>query len=254
MASRWARRRSSSPSAATAGPRTRKFLVPDGVREHFAATASASAAARSATGLGRAASKRYRARHPDLADELRCMQDGRPAAGLGCRHPELPGRCQGRRRRAIASGKVLNAIAPKYPVADRRLGRSRALDQDAAHLRGRRRSRGRQPMAAATSISASASMRWAPICNGLAPVEAAAVRLGLPDLQRLHEAGDPPRCADGAAGHPHLHARFDRRRRGRPDASADRAAAWRCAPSRASSRLRPADANEVAEAWRVMLA
>ena len=42
-----------------------------------------------------------------------------------------------------SSGKVLNAIALALPMADRRLGRSRAVDQDAAHIRGRRRSRSR---------------------------------------------------------------------------------------------------------------
>ena len=50
------------------------------------------------------------------------------------------------------------------------------------------------------------------ILNGLSLVEAPAVRLRLPDLQRLRPAGDPAERADGAAGDPHLHPRLDRRR------------------------------------------
>ena len=44
-ASRWVRRRSASPSAATGGRRRPTFLVPDGVREHFAAGIGARGAA-----------------------------------------------------------------------------------------------------------------------------------------------------------------------------------------------------------------
>ena len=64
-------------------------------------------------------------------------------------------------------------------------------------------------------------------------VEIAAVRLGLSDLLGLREAADPPRRDHGTAGRLRLHARFDRGRRRRPDASADRAAGRRCARSRA---------------------
>ncbi len=53
--------------------------------------------------------------------------------------------------------------------------------------------------------------------------------------------------------HLRLHPRLDRRRRGRPDAPAGRAARRRCAPSPGSITLRPADANEVVEAWRVIM-
>ena len=50
------------------------------------------------------------------------------------------------------------------------------------------------------------------------------LRLRLPDLQRLLPPVHPPQRSDGTAGHLHLHARFDRRRRGRPHPPAGRAA------------------------------
>ena len=58
--------------------------------------------------------------------------------------------------------------------------------------------------------------------------------------------------ADGDPGHLHLHARLDRRRRGRPDAPAGRAARLAARHPRPVV-LRPADANEVVEAWRVIM-
>ena len=64
----------------------------------------------------------------------------------------------------------------------------------------------------------------AAIANGLARLEAPAVLVGLPDLLRLRARGDPALGAHGDPGPPHLHARLDRRRRGRADAPAGRAA------------------------------
>ena len=51
-----------------------------------------------------------------------------------------------------------------------------------------------------------------------------------------------------------LHPRFHRRRRGRADAPAGRAARQPARACRACITLRPGDANEVAEAWRVRAA
>ena len=56
------------------------------------------------------------------------------------------------------------------------------------------------------------------------PRRAPRLRQHVPRLLRLHAAGGPPRGDHAAAGHLRLHARLDRRRRGRPDAPADRAA------------------------------
>jgi Transketolase, C-terminal domain/Major Facilitator Superfamily len=64
--------------------------------------------------------------------------------------------------------------------------------------------------------------------------------LAVPDLLGLRADADPPVRDHGAAGDPHLHARLDRRRRGRPDASADRAAGPASARRRGSSTCGPA--------------
>ena len=56
----------------------------------------------------------------------------------------------------------------------------------------------------------------------------------------------------GVSGHLHLHARFDRRRRGRADPSAGRTAGLAAGDARldhAAAR----DANEVVEAWQVIM-
>ena len=80
------------------------------------------------------------------------------------------------------------------------------------------------------------------------------VRRHVPHLLRLHAAGDPPRGAHGPARDLRLHARLDRPRRGRPDAPADRAARGAARDPEPHADLRPADADETAEAWRVALA
>ena len=72
--------------------------------------------------------------------------------------------------------------------------------------------------------SASASTRWARSSTGIARARRLrqAVRLDVPDLQRLHAARGAPLGADAAAGRLGLDARLGRPRRGRPDASAGR--------------------------------
>ena len=100
-----------------------------------------------------------------------------------------------------SSAKVLNAIAQQRALADRRLGRSRALDQDAPDLRRRRRSSRPTTTAAATSISAFASTPWARSstawrCPSCAPI-------GSSFLIFTDYMSRPIRLerADGAAGH-----------------------------------------------------
>ena len=89
----------------------------------------------------------------------------------------------------------------------------------------------------------------AAISNGLVAVEAAAAVVHVPDLLRLRRARDPALLADGAAGDPPLHPRLDRPGRGRPDPPAGGAAGLAAGDPR-PGRDPPADANEVAEAWR----
>ena len=153
------------------------------------------------------------------------LPDAAPPAArrLGQGPADLPGRRQGHgHARLVRQGAQRDR--QERPLADRRRGRPGPVDQDAADVRGGRRLRGRAIPAAATCTSASASTRWAPILNGMALVKVRALRLRLPDLQRLRPAADPAGAHHGDPGHLRLHARLDRRRRGRPDAPADRAA------------------------------
>ena len=74
------------------------------------------------------------------------------------------------------------------------------------------------------------------------------LRRHVPDLQRLHAPRGAPRRAHAGAVDLRLDARLRRARRRRPDAPADRAARDAPRDPRASTVVRPADANEVARA------
>ena len=155
-----------------------------------------------------------------------------PAArGLGQGPADLPRRRQGPGHAATRPGKVLNAIAKNVPWLIGGSADLAPVDQDAADVRRGRRLRGRRTTAAATSTSASASTRWAPILNGMALSKVRPYGSGFLIFSDYGRAADPAGRAHGDPGHLHLHARLDRRRRGRPDAPAGRAARRRCGRS-----------------------
>lgn len=93
-------------------PEDAKFLVPDGVREHFR------------DGMGRRGSslhaawnalfKSYREKHPDLAGQIECMQRRGLPEGWDADLPVFPADAKGIASRD-SSGKVLNAIASRHP-------------------------------------------------------------------------------------------------------------------------------------------
>jgi len=93
-------------------PEDAKFLVPPGVPEHFA------------QGIGARGAKvrhawtdvlaRYRKEHPDLAGSLDCMVGGDLPEGWDRDIPSFPADAKGTATRD-SSGKVLNAIAPRLP-------------------------------------------------------------------------------------------------------------------------------------------
>ena len=93
-------------------PEDAQFLVPGGVREHFSA------------GIGRrghqlrtdwlARFEAYRTAHPDLANRLERMRKGELPDGWDAALPSFPADAKGLASRD-ASAKVLNAIAPHYP-------------------------------------------------------------------------------------------------------------------------------------------
>jgi transketolase len=93
-------------------PEDAQFLVPDGVRDRFQAGVGARGQALRATWLDTMAS--YRAAHPDLAAELQRLQTRELPDGWDEDLPSFPADAKGLATRE-SSAKVLNAIAPNYP-------------------------------------------------------------------------------------------------------------------------------------------
>ncbi len=93
-------------------PEDAKFLVPDGVREHFqAGIGKRGADARSAWTKRMA---EYRAKYPDLAAEIEQMQRRELPAGWDRNLPVFPADAKGIAGRE-ASGKALNVLAQNVP-------------------------------------------------------------------------------------------------------------------------------------------
>ncbi|HEY5131235.1 MAG TPA: transketolase, partial [Bradyrhizobium sp.] len=93
-------------------PEDAKFLVPDGVREHFRAGIGQRGRELRATWLARM--EGYRAEHPDLADQFERMQKRELPDGWDADLPSFPTDSKGLASRD-SSSKVLNAIAAHYP-------------------------------------------------------------------------------------------------------------------------------------------
>jgi transketolase len=93
-------------------PEDAQFLVPDGVREHFAAGIGARGAA--ARSRWTALFESYRAAHPELATEIDQMQRRDLPAGWDRNLPVFPADAKGIAGRE-ASGKVLNVLAQNIP-------------------------------------------------------------------------------------------------------------------------------------------
>ena len=108
-------------------PEDEKFLVPDGVYEHFAAGIGArgSEARRKWTELFAA----YRAEYPDAAAEIELMQRRELPAGWDRNLPVFAADPKGIAGRD-ASGKGAECSCSEHSLASRRLGRSRAVEQD----------------------------------------------------------------------------------------------------------------------------
>ncbi len=93
-------------------PEGAQFLVPDGVREHFAAGVGARGAAARSRWTELFAS--YRAAYPELASEIDQMQRRDLPAGWDRNLPVFPADAKGIAGRD-ASGKVLNVLAQSIP-------------------------------------------------------------------------------------------------------------------------------------------
>jgi transketolase len=93
-------------------PEDAKFLVPDGVREHFAD--GIGARGRQLRQAWRASFERYRAEHSDLADALFRMQHRQLPDGWDRNLPTFPADAKGEATRE-SSGTVLNVLAQNVP-------------------------------------------------------------------------------------------------------------------------------------------
>jgi transketolase len=93
-------------------PEDAKFLIPEGVREHMRDGMGQRGRKLHETWLAQFES--YREKYPDLADEIEHMQRRELPAGWDAELPSFPADPKGLATRD-SSGKVLNAIASHYP-------------------------------------------------------------------------------------------------------------------------------------------
>jgi transketolase len=93
-------------------PEDAKFLIPDGVYEHF--WDGISRRGRSLHEDWRKLFRSYRAKYPELADQIDRMQRREPPTGWDADIPVFPADAKGMATRE-SSGKVLNAIAQHHP-------------------------------------------------------------------------------------------------------------------------------------------
>jgi transketolase len=93
-------------------PEDAKFLIPDGVRDHFHDTISARCRPQRDVWFTQLTA--YRDKHPELADRLQRMENGELPIGWDADLPKFPADTKGIASRE-ASGKVLNVLAQHYP-------------------------------------------------------------------------------------------------------------------------------------------
>jgi transketolase len=126
-------------------PEDAKFMVPDGVRENFRDVMGQRG--RQLSGQWNALFSKYSAQYPDLAAQLQCMQQGQPPEGWDKDLPTFAPDAKGMATRD-SSGKVLNAIAKNepwlmggsadlYPSTKTRLTFDGAGDFEAGHYNAR---------------------------------------------------------------------------------------------------------------------
>ena len=164
----------------------RQVLCPGRRLRALPATASASAARSCATPGSRSVNE-YRAKYPELADQLYRMQHRQLPEGWDKDMPTLPGRRQ-RHGHARFVRQGAQRRGEERALADRRLGRPGPVHQDAADVRGRRRFLGGQSRRAQPALRHPRARHGRdPQRHG--PGQGAALRLELPDLQRLRPRG-----------------------------------------------------------------
>ena len=209
-------------------PEDAKFLVPPEVPKHFKEVLGKRGGELRKAWFDKIAA--YKAKYPELADELYRMQHRQLPEGWDKNLPTFPADAKGAAGRDV-SQKVLNVLAQNVPwliggSADLAPSTKTRLTFPEAGDFGP--TRPRRPQHA---------LRHPRTRHERHPQrhvadESASLRLRLPDFQRLLQAVDPPRRHHGTSGHLDFHARFHRRRRRRPDASAGRTAGVAAGDSR----------------------
>jgi transketolase len=229
-------------------PEDAKFLVPDGVREHFAAGIGARGATRRQEWLARF--EAYKATYPDEADALVRMQRRQLPEGWEQAIPNFPADTKGLAGRD-ASAKVLNAVAPRIPwliggSADlapstkTRLAFDGAGDFEAGSYAGRNFHFGIREHAMGAVLNGLSLSKIRPYGSGFlifsdygrAPIRLAAI-MEIPVIYVFtHDS-----IGVGEDGPTHQ--------------PVEQLLSLRAVPGLIT--IRPCDANEVAEAWRVTL-
>ena len=168
-------------------PEDAKFLVPDGVYEHFADGIGARGAKH--VGEWTELFDAYRAKYPELAAEIDQMQRRELPPGWDRNLPVFPGRSEGHRR-ARSLGQSAERACAEHSLAPGRLGGSGTIEQDDSDVRGRRRFPGRQPGREEPAFRRSRA-RHGSHRERTRALQAPALRRDLLHLQRLCAAGDP---------------------------------------------------------------
>jgi transketolase len=230
-------------------PEDAQFLVPDGVREHFAA------------GIGDRGRRlreawmehfeRYRGEHPELADQLLRMQKRELPDGWDADVPEFPPDEKGMAGRE-ASGRVLNAIAARHPwllggAADLAPSTKTALKFEGAGSFSRSDRHGRNFHFGVREHAMSAAV------NGLSLSKLRAFGSGFLIFSDYGRA--PIRLSalmEIPTIHVFTHDSIGVGEDGPTHQPIEHLASLRAMPGLIV--LRPGDANEVAEAWRVVMA
>ncbi|HEY3910469.1 MAG TPA: transketolase [Stellaceae bacterium] len=230
-------------------PEDAKFLVPDGVYQHFADTFAARGKKLRAEWL--ALFERYRAEHPDLARACEQIQRRDLPDGWDRDIPVFPADAKGIASRD-SSARVLNAIAPRlpwllggaadlFPSTKTRLTFADAGDFEAGEFGGRNFHFGIREHAMGSILNGMSVSKLRPYGSGFlifsdymkAPIRLSAL-MELPVVYIFtHDS-----IGVGEDGPTHQPVEQIVGLRGIPGLVV----------------LRPADANEVAEAWRVVLA
>ncbi len=229
-------------------PEDAQFLVPEGVREHFG------------EGIGRRGFdgreawmkqfEAYKREYPELADGLQKMQQRQLPEAWGQELPTFPADPQGMATR-VASGKVLNAIAKNIPwlmggSADLApstktlLTTNDAGDFESGHYAGRNLHFGVREHAMGAVLNGMSLTKIRPYGSGFlifSDYQRAALRLSalmeIPVITIFtHDS-----ISVGEDGPTHQ--------------PVEQLASLRAIPGLVT--LRPADANEVVEAWRVIM-